>query len=74
MKRMQDFLIVQTPAMTFLRADTEAARDLLRRHGQGPISVHGIRGDASAEFAAWVLAQGLTFRTGQLADLDGVAA
>jgi hypothetical protein len=71
---MQDFLIVETPAMTFLRAQTEPAKALLRRHGQDPAHDQGIWGNASAEAAAWVAACGLSFTIGQLADLDEVAA
>lgn len=71
---MPDFLIVETPAMTFLRAQTEPAKDLLRRHGQDPAHDQGIWGNAGAEAAAWVTACNLSFRYGQLADLDKVAA
>lgn len=57
-----DVLIVQTTAMTFLRADTEKARDLLRLQGLNPVDVHGIAWADTMKLLEWVLACGLTFR------------
>jgi hypothetical protein len=64
-----DFLIVESPAMVFMLAKSEKAKQALRDNGQDPAHPAGTWGAKSDAVVAWVQALGLSFTFGGICDL-----
>ena len=63
-----DFLLCETPAMTFFRATPDKGRAIIASTGQDPSGEHGTWAGA-AVVAQWILSAGASFRTVTLDDL-----